>query len=663
MKDLYTLKNDLWSMILKNLQEQTTKLWSLVELEEVLKSLKNNKSRDPNGLINEIFKSGVMGTEMKLALLQLFNQIKRYQLVPTSFKYANITSLYKNKGSRQLLDNDRGIFIVSTVRMILDSLVYKEKFNLIDKNMSVSNIGARSSRNIRDHLYVVYAIMNSVLNGDDAPIDIQIYDVEKCFDKLWLEDAMLDLVDTLPAEARDDRIALVYKLNEDNLIAVKTPFGLSERFMVKNVVMQGGKWGPLQCSNSIDKIGRKCIRQGQDLYKYRKEVCVPPLAMIDDLLVVAKCGIESVSANAVINKEIEMKNLRLHTGNNTKESKCHRIHVGKLKEHCRRLVVHGSPMVDVMNDSYLGDVISSDGKVNLTVENRVSRGIGIVSQIFDILKEVNFGQFFFEVALTLRESFLINGMLFNSEVWHGLTRANIEKLEEIDILFFRKLFNVPFSCPREAFYLETGCLPFNFIIKSRRLNYFHHLATRSRNEMLYKIFIAQWRNPLRNDWTNLVKDDLKDFGLDIDLNSVTSMSKYKFKKIIKSKSREVAFEKLLERKEKHSKMGHLAYGELCMQNYLKSKNISVGQAQLLFKSRTRMTFYWENYKHGKMEQKCPLCKDQIDTQTHSFNCNIVIDNIQINGKFKDIFRNNIDSQIAETIENIENFRENYLLDR
>ena len=181
--------------------------------------------------------------------------------------------------------------------------------------------------------------------------------------------------------------------------------------------------------------------------------------------------------------------------------------------------------------------------------------------------------------------------------------------------------------------------------------------------MLYKIFIAQWRNPLRNDWTNLVKDELKDFGLDIDLNSVTSMSKYKFKKIIKSKSREVAFEKLLERKEKHSKMGHLAYGELCMQNYLKSKNISVGQAQLLFKSRTRMTFYWENYKHGKMEQKCPLCKDQIDTQTHSFNCNIVIGNIQINGQFKDIFRNNIDSQIAETIENIENFRENYLLDR
>ena len=298
MKDLCTLKNDLWSMILKNLQEQTTKLWSLVELEEVLKSLKNNKSRDPNGLINEIFKSGVMGTEMKLALLQLFNQIKRYQLVPTSFKYANITSLYKNKGSRQLLDNDRGIFIVSTVRMILDSLVYKEKFNLIDKNMSVSNIGARSSRNIRDHLYVVYAIMNSVLNGDDAPIDIQIYDVEKCFDKLWLQDAMLDLVDTLPAEARDDRIALVYKLNEDNLIAVKTPFGLSERFMVKNVVMQGGKWGPLQCSNSIDKIGRKCIRQGQDLYKYRKEVCVPPLAMIDDLL---------VWLNAVLNQYRQMQ--------------------------------------------------------------------------------------------------------------------------------------------------------------------------------------------------------------------------------------------------------------------------------------------------------------------------------------------------------------------
>ena len=70
--------------------------------------------------------------------------------------------------------------------MILDGLIYDEKFPLIDSNMSVSNIGARRQRNIRDHLFIIYAVINSVVNGDAEAIDVQIFDVEKCFDKLWL---------------------------------------------------------------------------------------------------------------------------------------------------------------------------------------------------------------------------------------------------------------------------------------------------------------------------------------------------------------------------------------------------------------------------------------------------------------------------------------------
>ena len=107
------------------------------------------------------------------------------------------------------MNNDRGIFVVSTMRMILDSLIYNEKYPLVDSRMSDSNIGARKNRNIRDHLYIVYTIINSVIHGNEEPVDIQIYDVEKCFDALWLEDCMLDLYKTLPAQARDDKLALL----------------------------------------------------------------------------------------------------------------------------------------------------------------------------------------------------------------------------------------------------------------------------------------------------------------------------------------------------------------------------------------------------------------------------------------------------------------------
>ena len=136
--------------------------------------------------------------------------------------------------------------------MILDSLIYQEKYPLIDSQMSNSNIGARKHRNIRDHLFIVYAVINSVINGKAEPVDIQIYDVEKCFDGLWLKDCMLDLCENLPQNERDDKMSLLYRMNSENQIAINTAVGQTERVNMPEIVMQGGK-GSLQ----IKKCHRK----------------------------------------------------------------------------------------------------------------------------------------------------------------------------------------------------------------------------------------------------------------------------------------------------------------------------------------------------------------------------------------------------------------------
>ena len=114
---------------------------------------------------------------------------------PEFMTLSNITSIYKNKGSRLSIDNDRGIFIQTTLKKILDKLIYAENANSIDQNMSESNIGARKNRNIRDHLFILYSIINSVLKGGNECIDIQVYDVEKAFDALWLDECFNDLFD------------------------------------------------------------------------------------------------------------------------------------------------------------------------------------------------------------------------------------------------------------------------------------------------------------------------------------------------------------------------------------------------------------------------------------------------------------------------------------
>ena len=90
--------------------------------------------------------------------------------------------------------------------------------------MSNSNIGALKGRNIKDHLFLIYGIINSVIRGDMPCIDLQIYDLVKAFDSLWLEDCMLDAYDSLEKESRDDKISLLYDQKKENLVAKKLPW-------------------------------------------------------------------------------------------------------------------------------------------------------------------------------------------------------------------------------------------------------------------------------------------------------------------------------------------------------------------------------------------------------------------------------------------------------
>ena len=64
-------------------------------------------------------------------------------------KLANITTIYKKKGYRHDLENDRGIFTLSIFRKIIDRLIYREKYPLVDKGMTDSNIGVRHDKNIK----------------------------------------------------------------------------------------------------------------------------------------------------------------------------------------------------------------------------------------------------------------------------------------------------------------------------------------------------------------------------------------------------------------------------------------------------------------------------------------------------------------------------------
>ena len=187
--NLYKVQREsLFEQRLKEAQHNKTPDWTEDDINDVLKQLKNNKSRDPLGYCNELFKPNNAGQDLKHAALKMSNKIKNSQTFPEALKYSNITSLYKNKGSRKDFNNYRGIFRVTILRSILDKLIYYDEYETIDKHLTDSNVGARKNRNIRDNIFVINAILNNVKKRNLKDTDITIYDAEKCFDKLWAKE-------------------------------------------------------------------------------------------------------------------------------------------------------------------------------------------------------------------------------------------------------------------------------------------------------------------------------------------------------------------------------------------------------------------------------------------------------------------------------------------
>ena len=249
---------------------------------------------------------------------------------------------------------------------------------------------------------------------------MQVFDVEKCFDALWLQECINDVYD---AGLQNDKLNLLFLENVHAQVAIKTSNGKSKRIGIDNIIMQGSVWGSLLCTTSMDKLGQMFYENEELLYWYKGNVAVPPLCMVDDVLAVQTCSQASVKVNAVINQFIELKKLTLS------DKKCSKIHVGK------------------SSDSW-------PAKIKETIGDRKSKGYGIVSEIPAILNEIPLGIYKLEMGLKLRQAMLVNGILFNSEGWHGVTEEDIRTLEKVDEALLRFMLQCHAKAPLVFLYLE-----------------------------------------------------------------------------------------------------------------------------------------------------------------------------------------------------------------
>ena len=650
LKHIKESKEELCEKLMNLAKKNKTPPWEMKHLENVLKQMKKGKSRDPDGYANEIFLLDSAGEDLKLAILKLMNRIKDEQVYPDCLRFCNISSIWKRKGPKNIFKSYRGIFRIQVFRSILDMLIYVDEYPNIDKNLTDCNVGARKNRNIRDNIFVLNAVMNSVKMKNEEALDCQIYDVETCFDALWLKEVINCLYQ---AGFNNDKLPLIFLENEIAHIAVKTSTRISKRRTILEILMQGTIWANICCVVLMDKLGKMAYNDHTLMYHYKGIVPCPPLEMIDDIMAFQECNNKSRKINAVVNTFMDLEKLTLS------EKKCHKIHMGKINQSCPKLKVHGKDMAEVSHDKYLGDIVDCSATNKLNIEQRTGKGYGIVNQILAIVKEVPLGWRRIKAGLILRQAMLLNGILFNSETWHGIKDADIESFEKVDQFLLKGLAKQHPKGPTAALYLELGQAPIRFIWASRSILYLQTILKRNPTELTQKMYKAQATDPSKGDFCELVRKNMEILEIKLSNCEIEKMSKSKLKKIVKSKVKVAAFNYLIKMKgnKETGKMNKIEYKKLETQKYMISPFFSQEEASLLIRLRTRCVGgIRSDFGAMYVEKNCPVDTEcnTLDTLYHVLQCSKLQDCIKDHMiathkvSYTDVFSNNVKTQKQAT---------------
>ena len=124
----------------------------------------------------------------------------------------------------------------------------------------------------------------------------------------------------------------------------------------------------------------------------------------------------------------------------------------------------------VSQDKYLGDIISSDGKNDSNMKSKASSGMGAISNIMNIMREVSLGDFYFSIGMLLRQTIFLSTLLLNAETWVNLTENDINELEKIDKVLIKRIFEAPSTTPIKSLYLESRLHSYQIHNQSKKNN-------------------------------------------------------------------------------------------------------------------------------------------------------------------------------------------------
>lgn len=226
-------------------------------MEKALKNLNITKGAGSDG-IQPIFWKKCAKT-LASPIATIFNISLQKSEFPSCWKMAHIVPIHK-KGSRNNVENYRGISILSTIAKVFEKLVFNDIYPVIRAGIPLTQHGFLKNRSTVTNLALFSNyVLSNIDNG--GQVDVIYTDFEKAFDRV---DHVILLTKLFKLGIRGDLLRWVQSYLTRRSQAVVVGGYRSNFVMIPTGVPQGSHFGPLFYNAYLFDIGQ-CFKFAKHL--------------------------------------------------------------------------------------------------------------------------------------------------------------------------------------------------------------------------------------------------------------------------------------------------------------------------------------------------------------------------------------------------------------
>ena len=388
-KDNELLVHRMIDSLIRATDNQNHRTTTAEEVEMAIKTIKRRKAADATGWRNELMMDG--GEEVCKGLAKLFSMTDKKKTPPKQWENMKIKAVFK-EGIRKA-SNTRGLFITSVVSKVKE----KTMKNRNEITSSPFQCGGKKGVAPIDHTLVMLEMIkrNKYLGCDTYLVFI---DMKKCFDKLWLEDGVIELwrggMDEVDAR-------MILEMNRRARAIIETPYGNTKEIILNKVCKQGTVFAVVigcKVMERVNGIGERAVTC------FGPRLRIESLTYVDDIAGGGKKEtIETTVSNCGVLEEKKKASVNLE------KSKWMKIGKGETAE--IKTEVKDGKLGEVKEYKHLGTWINNKGDSKTNIQKRKNKGEGAYKKINEMTLPSRVGKQEIPLKLTVLNRLSTNSIV------------------------------------------------------------------------------------------------------------------------------------------------------------------------------------------------------------------------------------------------------------